>query len=116
MKHRLVMYRSPKGETEGVWFRVDEPVPERHMIAGSEWTRVVEKRNGRARGLQIILDDKPVVSSASPRWHGVKSGRGFYDTYTKDGKPVITSRAALREANARAAWHGERIERVRDLE
>jgi hypothetical protein len=71
---------------------------------------------GRGQGLQVVPDAKAIVSHCSPRWHGKKhGGGGFYENYTKDGKPIIGSRASLREAQRRAAWAGEKIERMRDL-
>lgn len=65
----------------------------------------------------VHQDDKPVVSHASPRWHGMKEKKGgFYRNYTKDGKPIIGSRAERKQAQRDAAAVGETIVNVRDTD
>ena len=65
----------------------------------------------------VQQDDKPVISNTSPRWHGMKEKKGgFYRHYTKDGKPIIDSRAARREAQSSGALHGEIIQNAREVD
>ena len=62
-------------------------------------------------------DEKPVISHASPRWHGMKEKKGgFYRHYTRDGKPIIDSRAAREAAQRDAAVTGETILNARDVD
>lgn len=98
------------------WFGPEDERPDCIVVDGVEYVRDGARMAGRGEGLQVVPDSRPMVSHSSPRWHGKNEGRGFYDSYTSDGKPIISSRAALREAQSRAAWHGETINRVRDLE
>ena len=116
MSERLVQYRTPSGEIVGRWYKDDVQAPD--VVDGAVqcgWPPI--KRPKPKRSFNVIQDDKPVISNSSPRWHGVKAGkgRGFYDNYTKDGKPVIASRAAYRDAQARAADHGEAMARCREV-
>ncbi len=119
MRERLVQYRSPTGAIHGRWYPDTVRSQDSIEVAGAVCARI-DARNplaGRGHGLQVIQDEKPRVSSSSPRWHGAKHGKGgFYANYTTDGKPILASRAAVREAQVRAAWHGEKIERMRDLQ
>jgi hypothetical protein len=118
MRQRLVQYRAPSGAIHGRWYPVTVNSQDVVEIEGERCVRIdaVPPAAGRGKGLQVIPDARPIVSHSSPRWHGRKhGGGGFYENYTKDGKPVIASRASLREAQRRAAWVGEKIERMRDL-
>lgn len=117
MRHRCISYTSNARAVECRWYSEDDEVPDRIEVDGVVYSRETPGA-GRGEGLQIIPDEKPMVSNSSPRWHGVAvgNGKGFYDSYTPDGKPIIGGRAARREANARASWYGESINRVRDLE
>lgn len=80
------------------------------LVEGEEFVRVPSMPNVRQ-------DEKPVISHSSPRWHGMKEQKGgFYKHYTKDGKPVIDSRAARQSAQRDAAVAGEVITNVRDTD
>lgn len=116
MNERLVQYRRPSGEIISRWYPLDVQAPD--VVDGAVqcgWPPI--KRPKPRRHFNVIQDERPVVSNSSPRWHGMKAGKGkgFYDTYTKDGKPVITSRAALREAQVRASYQGEQMARCREV-
>lgn len=64
----------------------------------------------------VAPDEKPIISHASPRWHGMKEKKGgFYKHYTKDGKPIIDSRATRLQAQREGAAAGEIITNTRDL-
>lgn len=56
----------------------------------------------------VLGDRRAEVSSTLPR--GYKHATHF----TKDGKPVISSRADEREVKSRAEWNGESIMRARE--
>ena len=120
MRHRLVFYRSVGGEQFGQWYPIDEVPLERMSINGVLCSLVkdkVEESLRRSSRLQLIMDERPHVSHAAPRWHGVRAGkgRGIWSQYDKKGRPVIASKQEYREAQRRAADMGETINRVNDM-
>ncbi len=121
MRHRLVMYYSKSGNSLGRWFPVDEPNPDHFEVDGEKYSireDDLSRRVSSRRNTGIIMDEAPHISHSAPRWHGVKAGRGrgFWEQYDKDGRPVITSRRAYNEAGRRGADVGENIGRARDMD
>lgn len=119
MRHRLVFYYDDTGEKVSQWYPIDEAPPDRISVADKEFRLPPEpeqKRSRLAGRFQIMADEKPHVSHAAPRWHGVAEGkgRGYWDSYDKSGRPVISSRSSYKEAVKRAADNGEIINRVMD--
>ena len=79
-------------------------------VDGTEYRRIPSMPSLRP-------DEKPVISHASPRWHGMKEKKGgFYRHYTRDGKPIIDGRAAREAAQRDAAVTGETILNARDVD
>ena len=104
-------FESAKGKRLELYYPMDEApkIGEAVSVDGVEYRRIPSMPTVRP-------DEKPVISHASPRWHGMKEkSGGFYRHYTKDGKPIIDSRAARDAAQRDAAVVGETISNAREI-
>lgn len=104
-------FQSKTGRHLELYYPMSEAPPIGSVIdvEGVEYTRIPSLPNVRP-------DEKPIISHSSPRWHGMKEKKGgFYRHYTKDGKPIIDSRAARDAAQRDAAVVGETISNAREI-
>lgn len=104
-------FEDKKGNRLELYYPISEAPPIGSIVdvEGKEYRRIPSMPS-------LMPDEKPVISHASPRWHGMKEKKGgFYRHYTKDGKPIIDSRAAREAAQRDAAVAGETIQNARDV-